>query len=205
VKANLELVGRKQVEKVKGEQVREKRKVNIEKIIHSRLNNLLMNKFFNSLATAEMGRGKSTNKLREVSKMEEKNLKEIVSILKEIDRKINIGGFVGLRGPVADPSPEWVRREGMCDPWYEWAKRGQVADPAPEWGRRGPITTADPSPGWTVRGPVADPGPGWGGKPFPIPPPVSIRGPVADPAPYYLLDKGNLAKLKMHQIESSIV
>jgi hypothetical protein len=137
-----------------------------------------------------MGRSKSTNKLREVLKMEEKDLKEIVSILKEIDRKINIGGFVGLRGPVADPSPEWVRREGMCDPWYEWAKRGQVADPAPEWGRRGP---------------VADPGPGWGGKPFPIPPPVSIRGPVADPAPYYLLDKGNLAKLKIHQIESSIV
>lgn len=65
--------------------------------------------------------------------MEEKILKEIASTLKDIKAKLDIGSAsgVGLRGPVADPSPGWLR--------------GPVADPLPPWiGFRGPV--ADPAP-----------------------------------------------------------
>ena len=65
--------------------------------------------------------------------MEDKILKNIVSVLEDIKAKLDIGSIsgVGLRGPVADPSPGWIR--------------GPVADPIPPWtGFRGPV--ADPAP-----------------------------------------------------------
>jgi len=65
--------------------------------------------------------------------MEEKKLKEIAETLEVIKAKLNIGPVsgIGLRGPVADPSPGWLRGP-VADPLPPWINiRGPVADPAP--------------------------------------------------------------------------
>lgn len=65
--------------------------------------------------------------------MDEKILKQIVSSLEAINAKLEtlpISG-IGLRGPVADPAPDW-RHGRLADPSPPWIHfRGPVADPAP--------------------------------------------------------------------------
>ncbi len=61
--------------------------------------------------------------------MEEKILREMASTLKDIQGKLSIGSASGLRGPVADPGPEWeMFHPELSRPWL---LRGPVADPAP--------------------------------------------------------------------------
>lgn len=65
--------------------------------------------------------------------MKETILKEIVTTLEAIKAKLDIGSVsgIGLRGPVADPSPGWWRGP-VADPPPPWVSfRGPVADPAP--------------------------------------------------------------------------
>lgn len=115
-------------------------------------------------------------------KIDASNLKEMVTILKDIREKLSMVSWGSLRGPVADPAPPWVNM------------RGPVADPAPPWGTmRGPV--ADPAPSWSnLRGQVQETASSY----------ISLRGPVADPIPFWILDKSKLAKLKIRQLDMEI-
>ena len=53
----------------------------------------------------------------------------MASTLHDIQAKLSMGSFGGLRGPVADPSPEW--EIAHVAPSRPSLLRGPVADPAP--------------------------------------------------------------------------
>ncbi|UCE73242.1 MAG: hypothetical protein JSV56_09420 [Methanomassiliicoccales archaeon] len=113
--------------------------------------------------------------------MEEKTLKEMVSILRDIREKIDVGSVGALRGPVADPAPDWRHVVYPPPVGINWV-RGPVADPAPEWGK-------------LHRGPMQDLACEWPGH---------LRGPIADPAPWHILDKVRVAKLKISKLDMAI-
>lgn len=63
--------------------------------------------------------------------MEEKLLKEMISLLNDIRDKLTISSGISVRGPVADPGPDIYRN------WFHHRKIhfpiGDVGDPAPEF------------------------------------------------------------------------
>ena len=61
--------------------------------------------------------------------MEEAILKEMASTLQDIKERISIGSFGGIRGPVADPGPEFDPQRWVGP--LRGPLRGPVADPAP--------------------------------------------------------------------------
>ncbi len=119
--------------------------------------------------------------------------KLMVELLTEIRDKLELGASASasLRGPVADPGPDWGRWPGRwADPAPPWWTRGPVADPIPPWGR---VSSAALSPELAARryeGPERIP---------------NIAGPVADPGPELLLDKARLAKLKVVKLEQVLL
>lgn len=111
-------------------------------------------------------------------KIDVSNLKEMVTILKDIREKLSIASLGSFRGPVADPAPPL---------------RGPLVDPAPPWGLRGPV--ADPAPSWgNLRGQIQETASSY----------INMRGPVADPIPFWILDKSKLARLKIRQLDMEI-
>lgn len=63
--------------------------------------------------------------------MEEKLLKEMISLLNDIREKLTLGQGLTVRGPVADPGPDFYRH------WLHHRKIpfpiGDFGDPAPEF------------------------------------------------------------------------
>jgi hypothetical protein len=125
------------------------------------------------------------NRIKKGGQVMDEQSKMMIELLKEIRDKISVGTLTtsaaALRGPVADPGPEWGR----------WP--GRWADPSPPW----------------IRGPVADPAPDWSmlaarsyGAAERI---ANVAGPIADPGPELLLDKARLAKLKIARLEQVLV
>lgn len=62
--------------------------------------------------------------------MDETILKEMASTLRDIKERVSIGSYAGIRGPVADPGPEFDLPRAWTKPWVG-PVRGPVADPAP--------------------------------------------------------------------------
>lgn len=111
--------------------------------------------------------------------------KLMIELLTEIRDRLGAGAsassVAALRGPVADPGPDWGRWPGLwVDPVQRWI-RGPVADPAPDWS-----TLASRRLGASERIP-------------------NVAGPIADPGPEMLLDKVRLAKLKVARLDQVLV
>lgn len=64
--------------------------------------------------------------------MDEKYFKELAASINEIKEKLEFGSIGSLRGPIADPVPDF-NYQGNRPPWTfdPWRIRGPIADPVP--------------------------------------------------------------------------
>lgn len=76
---------------------------------------------------------KSEKRQKGGNKMEERLRDEIMSILKDIREKVSAQPFTRLRGPVADPGPIINEHRFGTLRDRPWLIRGPCADPSPEY------------------------------------------------------------------------